>query len=74
MEPTKPWCEYCLPKYCSPPTIIEDAPLTPMEKETLVNATKPFESSLRALGVELGESPTELAGPALILRPIALYR
>ena len=53
---------------------IEDAPLTPIEKSTLESAIMPFREALSGLGVDLDSSPTELAGPALILRPIAMFR
>lgn len=54
--------------------IIEDAPLTALERKTLTGAVEPFRDALQNLGVELDENSTELHGPALILRPIALYR
>jgi len=53
---------------------IEDAPLTPLEKTTLEEAVEPFRAALANLGVDLDVSPTELSGPALIVRPIAMYR
>ena len=55
--------------------IIEDAPLTPLEKETIENAIEPFRESTKTFGIDMGEdSNAELAGPALVLRPIALFR
>lgn len=54
--------------------IIDDAPLTPLEETTLSTAIEPFRDGLKNFGIELDESPTRLEGPALVLRPIALYR
>jgi hypothetical protein len=54
--------------------IIEDAPITPLESEALVNAVEPFREGLKTLGIQLDETPTKLMGPALVLRPVALYR
>lgn len=51
-----------------------DAPLTPIEKTTLIGAIEPFRGALANLGVDMDDSPTELLGPALVLRPIAMYR
>lgn len=54
--------------------IIEDAPLTPIEEKTLTDAVAPFREGLEALGVVLDENPTKVEGPALVLRPIAVFR
>lgn len=54
--------------------IIEDAPLTPLEETTLNDAIAPFGDALTAFGIELDETPTKLMGPAIVLRPIALFR
>jgi len=54
--------------------IVEDAPLTPLEESTLEEAVKPLADGLKALGIELEDSPTKLMGPAVVVRPIALFR
>lgn len=54
--------------------IIEDAPLTPLEEKTLIDAVEPFRDGLKGFGIEMDEEPTKVKGPALVLRPIALYR
>jgi len=45
---------------------IEDAPLTPLEKTTLLGAIEPFRGAISNFGIDLDESPTELSGPALV--------
>lgn len=54
--------------------IIEDAPLTSLEEETILNSTRPFNDSMGQLGIELGEEPATVPGPLLVLRPIAMFR
>lgn len=54
--------------------LIEDVPMTPLEESTLISAMAPFQTAVEGFGLELGDDTLELRGPALVLRPIALYR
>lgn len=54
--------------------IIDDAPLTQLERETVEKAVAPFGESIGAFGLTLDPETTKVDGPALVLRPIALYR
>jgi len=54
--------------------IIEDAPLSPMEQATLTKAVEPFREAVGGFGIELDENPTSISGPALVVRPIAMFR
>ncbi|MCI9856781.1 DUF6414 family protein [Microbacterium proteolyticum] len=51
-----------------------DAPVTKLERETLSAVVQNFVEPAEALGVVISPDAAELAGPALILRAIAIYR
>lgn len=51
-----------------------DAPVTDMERNTLTEVVENFKEPAAALGVKIEDNAAELAGPSLLLRPIAVYR
>lgn len=54
--------------------LIRDVPPTPMEITTLREATANFNEPGQALGVTLPDDVVTIAGPALWLEPIAIFR
>lgn len=54
--------------------VVRDIPPTPKETETMTSALGNFQESATALGVEITEDDLTIAHPAVILKPIALYR
>lgn len=54
--------------------IIEDAPLTPMEETVIKEALAPMQEAISAFGLDVDDESISISGPALVLRPIAMYR
>lgn len=55
--------------------IVEDAPLTPMEEKTVKEAVAPLLGSFKdGFGIDIDDESIAIGGPALILRPIAMFR
>lgn len=54
--------------------VVRDTPPTPMETETMSKALGAFQEGAQALGVIIGEDDLTLKYPAVILKPIALFR
>lgn len=54
--------------------LTSDAPVTKMERETLTSVVSGFKEGAAGLGVVIEDNASELKGPALLLRAIAVYR
>jgi hypothetical protein len=54
--------------------VIRDVPPTPLEVTTINTAMTTFIEPGRELGVEIEASDINIAAPAVILRPIAIYQ
>ncbi|WP_336725025.1 DUF6414 family protein [Cellulosimicrobium cellulans] len=55
--------------------LLDDAPLTPLEESTVKTAVAPLLASFKgSIGVEVDEDSIAIQGPALILRPVAMFR
>jgi len=51
-----------------------DVPVTPLEKSTFASAVANFVEPAKALGIEISEADAAVQGPALLLRPVAIFR
>jgi hypothetical protein len=54
--------------------LTKDAPVTKMERDTLTQVVTNFKEPAAGLGVVIEDNASELRGPALLLRAIAVYR
>lgn len=54
--------------------IIEDAPLTPLERDVIAKAVAPLQEAIGAFGIDVDVESVSFGGPALVLHPIAMYR
>jgi hypothetical protein len=54
--------------------LVRDAPPTPLEVETSMNAMRNMIEPARALGVDITEEDLTLRAPTVILNPLAIYK
>ena len=54
--------------------ILRDVPPTPLEVETISEAMEEIIEPAKALGVEVGPDDVTLSAPAVVVRPIAIFR
>ena len=54
--------------------ILRDVPPTAMESETVIEALRNFIEPAKALGVDIGEDDLSVPHPAIVVRPIAVFR
>lgn len=54
--------------------LTKDVVPTPLEIQTLKNAVEHYVEPAKALGVNLGTGESVMTGPALVVKPIAIYR
>lgn len=54
--------------------VVRDIPPTPKETETMTNALSNFQEGATALGVTIEPEDLSISHPAVILKPIALFR
>lgn len=55
--------------------LLDDAPLTPLEEDAVRSAVTPMLDSFKeSIGVDVDEDSIAVRGPAMILRPIAMFR
>lgn len=54
--------------------LTRDVSPTPLELQTLKNVVQGFVEPAKELGVAISESAASIVGPAMVLRPIAIYR